>query len=589
MKMPPPRLPAEAPLDMPVQRFGGALPYEARVSRLRQPPAPHGIASRRVLLLLLTCLAAVAALSAVKVTLAEDGVSAWDVLVMIQFFPLFGWIAFGFLNASVGFILLMLGKHPGYVSAPRPTTPFVSRTALLVPIHNEDVDAVFGRIARMARSLDEFGAAAHFDFFVLSDSGPEAEPAEDAAWMALARISPVALYYRRREKNVGRKPGNVADWVRRFGAAYDHMLVVDADSLMSGQAMAGMVHVMEQRPSLALLQTVPTVIGASTLFQRWMQFNNRLYGPIASAGLIWWSGAESTFWGHNALIRTRAFAQACGLPDLGGPAPFGGPIMSHDMVEAALLRRHGWAAHMIMIDESYEEFPPTLIDLAVRDRRWAQGNIQHLALLGSTGFHWVSRLQLLIGATAFVTSPLWLLLIVTTIAQALLGGDASIVRGTSFQILEMTLVLLFAPKFMSGLWACVSARRRVEFGGAGAIWKSIALDIPLSMLMAPATMLTQTIALVNIFRGRRSGWQPQSRERDELAMADVLPGYRWHLALGVVLLVLTPFAVSTAVMLTPITLGLIAAPWLAQWTASAKRGGALAARGYFTVPPERIP
>ena len=309
-----------------------------------------------------------------------------------------------------------------------------------------------------------------------------------------------------------------------------------------------------------------------------------------AAGLALFWGAEGNYWGHNAILRVRAFADHCGLPRLPGPRPFGGDIMSHDFVEAALLRRAGWQVRLApRLEGTYEECPPTLPDMAVRDRRWAQGNIQHLALLGSTGFHWVSRLQLLIGATAFVTSPLWLLLIVTTIAQALLGGDASIVRGTSFQILEMTLVLLFAPKFMSGLWACVSARRRVEFGGAGAIWKSIAPDIPLSMLMAPATMLTQTIALVNIFLGRRSGWQPQSRERDGLAMADVLPRYRWHLALGVVLLVLTPFAVSTAVMLTPITLGLIAAPWLAQWTASAKRGGALAARGYFTVPPERIP
>ena len=367
------------------------------------------------------------------------------------------------------------------------------------------------------------------------------------------------------------------------------MLVVDADSLMSGQAMAGMVHIMEQRPSLALLQTVPTVINATTLFQRWMQFNNRLYGPVASAGLVWWSGAESTFWGHNALIRTRAFAQSCGLPDLAGPPPFGGPIMSHDMVEAALLRRNGWAAHMVMIDESYEEFPPTLPDLAVRDRRWAQGNIQHLAVIGATGFHWISRLQLLIGASAFMTSPAWLLLILTTVAQALAGGDAAIVRGTSFQILEMTLVLLFAPKFMSGLWACIDRERRNGFGGAGAIWKSIALDIPLSMLMAPVTMLTQTRDLINIFLGRRSGWHPQNRDRDGLALADVLPRYRWHLALGLVLLALTPFIRSTALLLIPITFGLIAAPWLAQWTASARRGAAFAGRGFFTVPPERIP
>jgi len=589
MDMPPPHLPADAPLDMPVQRFGGRLSHEDKLARLRPRRSPPDILGRRILLMLFTALLAVAALNAIKETLATDGIGIWDVLVMIQFFPLFGWVAFGFLNAAVGFILLMLGNHPGYIPAPRPTTPFTSRTALLVPIHNEDVDAVFGRIARMARSLADFGAAEHFDFFVLSDSGADAEPAEEAAWMRLARTSPVPVYYRRRDKNVGRKPGNIADWVRRFGAAYDHMLVIDADSLMSGQAMAGMVHVMEQRPSLALLQTVPTVIGARTFFQRWMQFNNRLYGPVASAGLIWWSGTESTFWGHNALIRTRAFAESCGLPDLAGPPPFGGPIMSHDMVEAALLRRRGWSAHMVMIDESYEEFPPTLIDLAVRDRRWAQGNIQHLALICATGFHWVSRLQLLIGATAFITSPLWLLLILTTIAQALFGGNAVIVHGTSIEILGLTLVLLFAPKLMSGLWASARRDRRAGFGGAGAIWRSIGLDIPLSVLMAPVTMLTQTIDIISIFRGRRAGWNPQSRDRDGLAMSNVMPRYRWHLALGGLFVVLTPFVPAAGLMLAPITLGLLAAPWLAHWTASARRGAAFAAHGFFTVPVGHLP
>jgi membrane glycosyltransferase len=573
---------------MPIQRFRGPLTHDDKIARLRPRQSPPDILGRRVLLVLFTVLLAMAALNVIKETLASDGVSIWDVLLMAQFFPLFAWVAFGFLNATVGFILLMFGRHPGFIPAPRKTTPFVSRTAVLVPIHNEDIDAVFGRVGRMARSLADFGATEAFDFFILSDSGADAEPAEKAAWLALARSAPVAVYYRRRARNIGRKPGNVADWVRRFGAAYDHMLVIDADSLMSARAMAGMVHVMEQRPSLALLQTVPTVIGATTFFQRWMQFNNRLYGPIASTGLVWWSGAESTFWGHNALIRTRAFAESCGLPDLAGPPPFGGPIMSHDMVEAALLRRRGWSAHMVMIDESYEEFPPTLIDLAVRDRRWAQGNIQHLAVIGATGFHWVSRLQLLIGASAFVTSPLWLALILTTVAQALFGADSAIVHGSSIEILEMTLAMLFAPKIMSGIWASATPGRRAAFGGAGTIWRSIAFDIPLSVAMAPVTMLTQTIDLTNIFRGRRSDWSPQSRERDGLAMTDVLPRYRWHLALGSILVVLTPLMPATALMLSPITIGLLIAPWFARWTASVRRGAAFAQRGYFTVAPEHF-
>jgi membrane glycosyltransferase len=169
---------------------------------------------------------------------------------------------------------------------------------------------------------------------------------------------------------------------------------------MSGSAMVGMASIMETKPTVGLLQTVPNIIGADTFFQRWMQFSAYAYGPIASAGLLWWSGSEANFWGHNAIVRTRAFADCCGLPELPGKPPFGGLIQSHDMVEAALLRRRGWAVHMVLIDGSYEEYPPTVIDHAIRDRRWAQGNLQHLRLLDATGFHWTSRLHLLIGASA---------------------------------------------------------------------------------------------------------------------------------------------------------------------------------------------
>ncbi|WP_267392849.1 MULTISPECIES: glucans biosynthesis glucosyltransferase MdoH [unclassified Sphingomonas] len=582
----PAQLPPEAPLAMPAQRFDGRPPPLAvPAAAWGAETAPGDILARRLLLVVLTGLLATAAAAAVEDSLLQDGLGGWDVFLLLLFFPLFGWIAFGFVNAAIGFVLLMTRLHPGFVPAPSRRTAHGSRTAVLVPVHNEDVDAVYGRVERMAQAIADAGAAQQFDFFILSDSGAAAGAAEEAAWATLAPRAAAPIYYRRRTDNVARKPGNIAEWIRRFGGAYDFMLMLDADSLMGGETMVGLAQVMEENPSVGLLQTVPSIIGGATLFQRWQQFASRLYGPISTAGLVWWAGSEATFWGHNALVRTRAFAEACGLPALSGPPPFGGAIMSHDMVEAALLRRRGWAVHMIMLDDSYEEYPPTLIDLAVRDRRWAQGNIQHLRLLGSSGFHWVSRMQLFIGASAFLTSPAWLVLIATGMIQAL-GGELNAVNSvTSMQVLEVTLLLLFGPKLLSVIWALSNAPVRRGFGGARAILRSVALEVPLSIIVAPAIALTQTIDLINIFRGAPSGWNPQNRDRDGLTLAEAMPRYRWHIVAGVVLLVLSPLVPVTGLWLTPVTLGLLLAPLMATWTASIATGTRYAARGYFEVPP----
>ncbi|WP_267434268.1 glucans biosynthesis glucosyltransferase MdoH [Sphingomonas sp. GM_Shp_1] len=582
-------MPEPAPLTMPVQRFDGPPPpHDAPEPRAGVNLAPDDILTRRLLLVLLTGLLATAASASVKEALLSDGFNLLDGLLLLLFFPLFAWISFGFVTAAIGFILLISGAHPGITPAPRGAAPLTARTAVLVPVHNEDVEAVFDRIARMATMIDRAGAAERFAFFVLSDSSEAAEAEERAAWARLAPWLKVPLYYRRRTENIGRKPGNVAEWVRNYGAAYDFMLMLDADSLMGGDTMVGMAQIMEQRPSIALLQTVPMIIGATTFFQRWMQFASRFYGPISTAGLVWWSGSESTFWGHNALIRIRAFAESCGLPDLPGRPPFGGTIMSHDMVEAALLRRRGWRLHMLMVEDSFEEFPPTLIDQAVRDRRWAQGNTQHLKLLGSSGFHWISRLQLFIGALAYLMSPAWLILIATSIAQSL-SDDAATVRAvTSTQVLVVTLILLFGPKLLSIIWAMADRNRRASYGGARGILASVALDVPLSILTAPVIALTQTIDLINIVRGKPSGWNPQSRVRDGLAAADAMPRYYWHLGVGVVLLGVSFLNPMLGAWLSPVTLGLLLAPWLAMQTAKVRPGERLAKKGVFAVPGSEV-
>jgi len=490
--------------------------------------------------------------------------------------------------SAIGFLKLISGEHAGFTAIPSPASALRHRTAVLMPVYNESVEDTFGRVEAMAHAIAAAGGGEWIDFFVLSDSSPAHGQAEEAAWRHLAATAPIPVYYRRRDQNIARKPGNIAEWVRRFGGAYENMLVLDADSLMSGEAIVGMAAIMEQRPSIGLLQTVPMIINARTVFQRWMQFASEAYGPMASAGLLWWSGSEANFWGHNAIIRTRAFAESCGLPELPGKPPFGGHIQSHDMVESALLRRRGWAVHMIMIGGSYEEFPPSIIDYAIRDRRWMQGNLQHLRLLGASGLSAASRLHLFLGATAYLTSPGWLLLLLTSILRAGATGEYLPAGGMPLNVLGLTLVLLFGPKVMGAIWMLADAQRRAGFGGAGAIMRSVLVETLLSILLAPVTMVTQTKALFGLLLGIQSGWTTQTRTAHRLHVRPILPLLREHLALGALFAATGLVDGALGLWLLPLTLGLLLAPWLISLTSSEDLGDRAARAGLFGVPASQI-
>ncbi len=577
-------MPAETPAMMPLQVLEEA-PEPTRPPRT----SPHGMTERRLLLVLGTMIIGTFGAGEITRSLSSDGIQAIDVVLMGLFFALFAWIAFGFLNAFAGFLLLVSGRSVPTPAAAPATMP-VGRTAILLPIHNEEVEPVFARLRAMSRSIAAAGGAQLFEFFILSDSKPEREVLEHKAFRRLRGLSPLPVWYRRRLVNEARKPGNIADWVRRHGGGFDYMMVLDADSLMSGASVMRLAAAMDRHPQVGLLQTIPMVIGGETLFARWQQFCARLYGPVFSAGLLWWSGAEASFWGHNAIIRTAAFAEACGLPKLAGPEPFGGHIMSHDMFEAALLRRRGWACHMVaMQDGTYEEYPPTFVEHAQRDRRWCQGNLQHLRVLDTAGFHWVSRLQLLMGASAYLTSPLWLMLLgVSAIVAAHSEGSIQIIAPSGW-LLALTIVLLFAPKFMALGWMLADPVRRLGFGGGWSLTKSVLADIPLSALVAPMMMMTQSLAVIDILRGRKSGWAVQNRVSDGVSMSDAARASRPHLILGVAMAAAAILGWQPAIWMSPIFAGLLASPLLVAWTSRASIGQASARRHYFMIPEERRP
>ncbi|HRO02450.1 MAG TPA: glucans biosynthesis glucosyltransferase MdoH, partial [Terricaulis sp.] len=318
-----------------------------------------------------------------------EGLTALELAGLLLFGPLFVGISCWFCSALAGFVLMLARPRDFMRLENIPAPARTPRVAMLAPVRNEDIAAVYARLASMDAALQRKGQSRNFDFFVLSDSNEASLAREEEAQAKYAAAHAAsAFFYRRRTNNAERKAGNINDWVRNHGGAYDHMIVLDADSLMSADLLVGLANAMEARPDLGVLQTTPMGVGGETLFARHVQFGIRLYGRVATAGIAWWTGDESLYWGHNAIVRVRAFAEAAALPRLPGAAPFGGDILSHDVVEGWFMRRAGWAVAMApMLEGSYEECPPTLVDEAVRDRRWCQGNLQHLSLLNARGLH----------------------------------------------------------------------------------------------------------------------------------------------------------------------------------------------------------
>jgi membrane glycosyltransferase len=412
----PEALPADEPLAMPVQSL-----WSPRRVDVRPETRPRAMALRRFYVIGGTVVVAALAVWEMYDVLAVGGITLLEAAVLALYASLIAWIAFAFVSALAGFISLVGRGGLGLGIDPRAPLPALrSRTALLLPCYNEDPGRVAAGLQAMHEELQATGRAEHFDFFILSDTtDPDIWVAEEAAWLALRDRLPDAprIFYRHRPKNVERKAGNIADWVRRFGGAYQQMMILDADSVMEGGTIVRLAAAMEAHLTVGLIQTLPFIVNGQTLFARLLQFAGRVYGPIVAHGIAWWHGTEGNYWGHNAMVRTRAFASEAGLPVLSGRKPFGGHIMSHDFVEAALLRRGGWAVHFVPgLAGSYEESPPSLPDLAGRDRRWCQGNLQHAAVLPARGLHWVSRLHLLTGIGSYITAPLWLVFLTVGMA-----------------------------------------------------------------------------------------------------------------------------------------------------------------------------
>jgi len=544
--------------------------------------------------------------------LPRQGGTWLEVAIVLVFGALFGWISIGFWSALLGFFCLlrhdrfaitnMEGGDSGQI-APE------ARTAIVMPICNEPVDRVFAGLQAIHRSLARMDALRHFHFFVLSDTGDASVAVrEEEAWFEWCRDVDGFdhIFYRRRRVRLRRKSGNVADFCRRWGKQYRYMIMLDADSVMAGETVVRMVQLMERNPGVGIIQTAPTAVYRRSLFARVQQFASRVYGPMFAAGLHYWQLGDGQYWGHNAIIRVAPFMAHCGLPRLPGGPPLGGEILSHDFVEAALMGRAGWSLWLAFdLPGSYEEIPSTLLDEMRRDRRWCQGNLQHLRLLFTEGLFGAHRALFLNGVLSYVSAMLWLVFLSLSTAAAvvnvLLQPDYFPSGPSLFpawpvwrpnwavSLLAVTAVILFLPKLLSVL-LIVGKRQSALFGGGFKLVVSVVLEILLSSLFAPIRMVFHTRFVILNLLGRTVAWRSRRREDGETKWREAMRHHGLDTMLasawGVSLYWLNP---NYFWWVMPIIGALILSVPLSVFVSRIVHGEQAAERGLFITPEETVP
>jgi membrane glycosyltransferase len=530
--------------------------------------------------------------------LATQGLVAGEYVMLAAYALTLPWLSIGVWNSVIGLALdRVFGGEAAAVVTPalaRATdaTPIRARTAVVMALRNEDPETSIARLRKLAGDIRRSPWHDCFGFHVLSDTDDagmaEREEACVAAWQA--QEPDADIRYRRRTDNRGYKAGNIAEFVQRCGAAYTYFLPLDADSEMGAATVFDMVRVMQANPELGMLQSLVTGLPSRTFFTRAFQFGMRHGMRAYTLGAAWWQADCGPNWGHNVLIRLRPFREACMLPELPGRGPLSGPILSHDQVEAVLMRRAGYEVRVMATEtDSREENPPSLVDFIRRELRWMNGNMQYLRLLAMPGLKRLSRVQLLLAIAMYVSAPAWMVFILAGAVMA--GSDVQMASvplwvGLGFFAMLMTFTLM--PKLM-GLAQVLSNRGRVAaYGGRARVAAGGAAEIVVSMLTAPVVAVSLTLFMGGLFAGRRIGWDAQQRDPRTLRWSEAARTLWPHTVLGLGLAgwlgAVAPWALWFA---APILLALGGAIPLAVVTTLPSLSGWSMAQGLFDIPEDR--
>ena len=544
-------------------------------------------------------MAAVLWLAAVAVPPYSAGAISFLVLFTITL----PWSVMGFWNAFIGFLIMRICRDPAAAVNPLATSirgdePVTASTAILMCIRNESPEPVTRNLQPLMEGLVQARVAHLFHVYVLSDSSdPDIIAAETSLVDALAAkwqgIIPVT--YRRRAINTAFKSGNIRDFCDRWGGNHDYAITLDADSFMPADAVLRLIRIAQANPTLGILQTLIIGMPSVSVFARVFQFGMRLGMRSYTLGATWWQGDCGPYWGHNAVIRLAPFIAHCRMPILPGNGPLSGHVLSHDQIEAVLMRRAGYEVRVLPVEGmSWEENPPTLMEFSRRDLRWCQGNMQYWQLLSLPGLKPVSRFQLLFAIWMYLGSPAWMAMTaIGTVLLALSNTPAAqyvpVKAGVGTVLFAIMMLMTFAPKIATIIDVMLTPSTRRSFGGALAFAANIAVETAFMILLVPTIALMHTIFMTRLFVFRRGGtWNSQTRQSHavpwRMAFAKLWPQTLAGCVVLIVVATKSPHDIGFALMGTT---GLILAAPFAVATASPLLGQLFARIGICRLPEEK--
>jgi membrane glycosyltransferase len=535
------------------------------------------------------------------VALSVGSFGALDTALVALFAVTLPWTVISFWNATIGLLIMRFARDPVVAVTPvagrvRGDEPITASTAILVCIRNEPPARVTRCLVPMLEGLAGPGIGERFHLYVLSDTGdPAIAAAEEECFAALRQAwrDRVAVTYRRRTLNAGYKAGNIRDFCDRWGGQHDFALVLDADSVMTANAVLRLVRIMQVAPRLGILQSLVIGMPSTSAFARLFQFGMRLSMRSYTIGSAWWQGDCGPYWGHNAIVRLAPFMAHCDLPILSQGALVSGHVLSHDQVEAVLMRRAGYEVRVLAEEGgSFEQNPPTLIEFIRRDLRWCQGNMQYWHFLVMPELRPVSRYQLGFAILMFLGSPAWMgLLVLGTAAVAFAGSPGAFIRPDAGMALFVTvLIMWFAPNIATAIDILARSRLRAAFGGGTRFTLSALAQTIFVLLLLPIMWFGHTLFLARLLLGRSVGWTAQARDDHEvplrLAARQLWPQTMLGLGTMAILGLTVPAAIPYALFIAG---GLLVSIPFAVVTAAPGLGRALVRVGFCRLPEETAP
>jgi membrane glycosyltransferase len=534
-------------------------------------------------------------------TLAPGGLGVLDIVLIALFALTLPWAVIGFWNAVIGLLVMRLAEDPIAAVLPaverlRGDEPITASTAILLCTRNEPPDRIVRNLQPLLAGLAEAGVGDRFHLYVLSDtSNPTIAVDEERQFGKLEADwrDRIAVTYRRRANNEGYKAGNIADFCARWGDRHEFAITLDADSVMSANAALGLVRLIVSDPKIGILQGLVIGLPSTSAFTRLFQFGMRLGMRAHTIGSAWWQGDCGPYWGHNAILRLKPFMAHCELSALPGDGPLAGHVLSHDQIEAVLMRRAKYEVRVWPEEDlGFEENPPTLVEFIRRDLRWCQGNMQYLSFLGLPGLHFVSRSQLVFAILMFVNSAAWIAFFtIGVLALAFAEHPGALVKpGPGHVLLWTMLAMWFAPPIATAIDVLLHPQLRRSFGGAAGFLASVAAALGFNLLLAPIMWLAHTIFLGGLLLGRKTGWSGQKREDHRVPVALAL---RWlwpQTVLGWGAIIILAFAQPAALPYVLIIAGglALAAPF-AVVTSRSEFGRLLTRLGLGRLPEEIAP